>query len=112
MADVFISCAQTQREIAQALVKDLEAAGLSVWWDTSLVPSQHFRKEIDAQLDAAGAVLWTPESIRSLWVPSEADHALRQGKLVNTHVHELAPEQIPKPFNQIHSVAIENRDSV
>jgi hypothetical protein len=82
MADVFISYAQSRRDLAEALAKDLEAEGLTVWWDIGLVPHQHFRKEIDAQLDAAGAVviLWTPESIGSLWVPSEADHALRQSK--------------------------------
>jgi adenylate cyclase len=72
MADVFISYVQARRELGQSLAKDLEASGFSVLWDTGLVPNQHFRKKIDAQLDAAAAVviLWTPEAVDSLWVPS------------------------------------------
>jgi adenylate cyclase len=114
MADVFLSYAHGRRGLAQALAEDLAAAGLSVWWDSGLGAHQQFRKEIDAQLDAASAVvvLWTPDAVDSIWVSAEADHALRQGKLVNTHAGELAPEQIPKPFNQIHSVGTDNSRAV
>jgi len=75
------------------LAKDLEAAGLSVWWDTSLRPGENFRNEIDEQLDncKAAVIVWTLESIKSDWVIAEADHAWQLKKLVNTHVPELKP---------------------
>jgi hypothetical protein len=74
-----------------------------------------YRSQIDEQLNAAKAVviIWTSESVRSDWVISEADHAKRQNKLVNTHVPPVKPnENIPKPFNQIHSVPLEDRQSI
>ena len=84
---------------------------MSTWWDTSLRPGENFRNEIDDQLNAckAAVIIWTPEAVKSDWVIAEADHARQQKKLVNTHVPEIKPHQIPKPFNQSHSVEVANR---
>ena len=111
MADVFISYAKAQRALTESLAKDLEAAGLSTWWDTGLRPGENFRNKIDDQLNAckAAVIIWTPEAVKSDWVISEADHAWQQKKLVNTHVPEIKPYQIPKPFNQSHSAEVANR---
>jgi ABC-type amino acid transport substrate-binding protein len=111
MADVFISYARAQRALTESLAKDLEAAGLSTWWDTGLRPGENFRNKIDDQLNAckAAVIIWTPEAVKSDWVISEADHAWQQKKLVNTHVPEIKPYQIPKPFNQSHSAEVANR---
>jgi TIR domain len=110
MADVFISYAKAQRRLAEGLAREMSAASFSVWWDTNLLPNQVFRSEIDKQLDCCKAtiVIWTPDSIASEWVLAEADHAHRQGKLINTHSPELAPDRIPKPFGQVHSVVVDN----
>jgi formylglycine-generating enzyme required for sulfatase activity len=111
MADVFISYSKTRAVEAEELASELGDLGYDVWWDTSLLPTGSFGAEIDRQLDAAKAVIvvWSPESVRSKWVRSEAAHGDRQEKLVNTHTTELDPSrQIPKPFDQIHSVAIHN----
>src|SRR5262249_45366750 len=45
----------------------------------------------------------------SKWVRSEAEHGDRQDKLVNTHTADLDDPgiRIPKPFNQTHSVGID-----
>ena len=114
MADVFISYAQARRELTENLAEDLKLAGFSVWWDTSLLPNQRFRTAIDEQLDSSKAVIiiWTPESIKSDWVLSEADDARAQGKLINTYVEDLRPHQIPKPFNEIHAVKLTNREAI
>jgi ABC-type amino acid transport substrate-binding protein len=114
MADVFISYAKSRHDLTESLAKDLEAAGLSVWWDTSLQAGANFRSEIDDQLNdcKAAIIVWTPESIKSEWVIAEADHAWQQRKLINTHVPEVRPHQIPKPFNQLHSVEITNRAQI
>ena len=46
------------------------------------------------------------------WVISEAEHAYRLGKLVNTFAGALDPDRIPKPFGQINAVALENRRKI
>ncbi len=114
MADVFISYSKSRRHLTSALAKDLNDAGFSVWWDTSLLPNQSFRTEIDTQLDASRVVIiiWSPESIRSHWVLAEADHALAQGKLVNTFASTLNPTEIPKPFNQTHAVPLNDLPAI
>jgi hypothetical protein len=114
MADVFISYSKVRRALTEALARHLEAEGFSVWWDTDLLPADNFRAEINRQLDIARAVVivWTPESKSSEWVCAEADRAHEQRKLVNSHSAGLTPRQIPMPFNQIHSVPIENREAI
>lgn len=114
MADVFISYSKQQRGLTEALATAIEAEGWTVWWDTSLLPNQQFRKEIDAQLDACKAVVivWTPQSAASEWVLAEADHAWRLRKLINTYATDLPPTSIPKSFNQIHAVPVADRAAV
>lgn len=47
--------------------------------------------------------------MRSKWVRSEASHADRQDKLINTNIAGLDPvSQIPKPFDQTHSVEFDD----
>ncbi len=111
MIDIFISYSKTRVTEAAELARELGDLGYDVWWDTSLLPTGSFGAEIDRQLDAAKAVIviWSPESVRSKWVRSEAAHGDRQDKLVNTHTGELDPaKQIPKPFDQIHSVPVDD----
>jgi hypothetical protein len=114
MADVFISYSKSRRALTHALARHLEAEGFSVWWDTELLPADNFRAEINRQLDLATAVIivWTPESIKSEWVCAEADRAREEHKLVNSHSPELTSRRIPMPFNQIHSVSVENRAAI
>lgn len=114
MADVFLSYSKSRRDLTEALARDLAAEGYSVWWDTSLLPTDNFRDEIDRQLNQATAViiLWTAESIGSKWVRAEADHADTEHKLINTHSSDLEPHRIPKPFNQIHSVDLDDRPAI
>jgi hypothetical protein len=45
-------------------------------------------------------------------VLSEADHAMRQGKLVNAHHSDILPEHLPKPFGQIHAVPLTDTDRI
>lgn len=113
MADIFISYARAHHETTRNLARDLEAAGYSVWWDTSLLTGDVYRTTLDEQIEAAKAVIiiWTPESINSLWVVAEAEHALRLGKLFNT-LHGVQPEKVPKPFNQVHGVDVTDRAAI
>lgn len=108
MADVFISYSKAERDLTVQLAAILENSAFSVWWDTELLPAQRFRAEIDAQLNACSAavVIWSDKSSKSDWVLSEAEHAMRRGKLVNAHHIDMKPEDLPKPFGQIHAVPL------
>ena len=70
MPQIFLSYSKKDRAMAEGLARFLADCGYEVWWDYKLVGGQHFRDEIDQQLDSARAVvvLWTPQSIRSDWV--------------------------------------------
>jgi hypothetical protein len=79
MADIFVSYASADRDVAEALAEQLQADGLSVWWDVETAPGANFREEIAKQLNAAKTVIvvWTPESVKSQWVISEAQRRRR-----------------------------------
>lgn len=61
MADVFVSYARTDRARVAPLVAAIVAKGWSVWWDPEITPGQEFDDQIDAEIDAAKAVMvvWT-----------------------------------------------------
>ena len=92
MADVFISYSKTHRALTETLARKLEGKGLDVWWDTDLLAGEDYRERIMAELRncRAAIVIWTPESVRSAYVLSEAERARRDGKLVQARTAELA----------------------
>jgi len=51
MADIFISYSKSSRSQTEQLAKELQAQGLTVWWDTSLVPGDSFRNVILSELE-------------------------------------------------------------
>jgi hypothetical protein len=46
MADVFISYSKSHLKLTRNLAEELEAKGLTVWWDTDLIASESFRDRI------------------------------------------------------------------
>lgn len=111
MTNVFISYSSATRDQARQLANQLTALNYSVWWDNSLIPAGSYSDEIKQHLNAANAiiVIWSAEAAQSLWVKSEATHAAKQEKLINTHVSGLnVVDGIPRPFEQTHSVPVTN----
>ncbi len=104
MADVFNSYARTDAHHARTLAYFLESKGYSVWWDTELVGGDSFRKEITAALDDARAaiVIWSPRSVQSDWVVSEASRADDDGKLIAVVVPGFDRRSIPQPLEKLH----------
>jgi hypothetical protein len=103
MADVFISYNQTDRELARILVRSLEEAGLSVWWDQRIRPTATWDEAIEREIKAAGAVvvLWTPASVESKFVRSEATFAEQHGKYLPVMVKDC---QLPLAFQLIQTI--------
>ncbi len=93
MTDVFVSYARQDRDRIGPLVRALEARGLDVWWDSRIRGGAEYTREIESQLNAAGAVLvvWSRHSVESLWVADEASAGQEQGKLVPISIDPVAP---------------------
>ena len=100
MADVFLSYARSDAATAQKVAARLRDAGHSVWFDEQLPAHRAYADVIDAELDAARAVvvLWSAEAAASQWVRSEGNRARETGKLVQAR---LDSTRLPMPFDQI-----------
>lgn len=84
MADIFLSYNRQDQAIARAYAEALVAAGFSVWWDATLRAGETYDEVTEAALRTARAVLvlWSPRSVTSRWVRSEATIADRNNTLV------------------------------
>lgn len=103
MADVFVSYKREDAETAGRVVAALRDSGLSVWWDDGITPRQAWDTEIEAAIAAASTVvvLWSPRSVTSEWVRTEAHYGKDRGKLVPVVIE---PCTIPIAFTLTQTV--------
>lgn len=106
--DIFISYASEDRDEAERLAGELTARGWSVWWDREIVPGNHFSEVIEEALSRArcAIVLWSPASVQSDWVQTEASEARSRDILVPAIVEECV---IPLEFRRIEAAVIGRR---
>src|SRR5678816_873456 len=106
MADVFVSYARSDKTRVAPLVAAIEAKGWTVWWDPEITPGQEFDDQIDAEIDAAKAVLvvWSPLSVTSRWVRGEAREAAERGILVPVRFEQA---RLPMDVRAIHTTDID-----
>src|SRR5215212_6576820 len=99
MGHIFLSYAREDRAYAEFLVRVLEGAGHSVWWDRHIDSGEEFSAEIEAELDKAHVVLvaWSKQSVKSRWVRDEAAVGGDSGRLVPVTVDGSLP---PMGFRQ------------
>ena len=114
MADIFISYSKDEPEPTIALARDLERKGYSTWWDTELLPGERYQERIATELDKAKAVIviWTPKSVVSRWVMAEAERGAEQNKLITVRTPDLTADQIPFPFNTLHTDIVTYREGI
>ena len=107
MADVFVSYARSDKSRVAPLVAAIEAKGWSVWWDPEITPGQEFDDQIDAEIDAAKAVLvvWSPVSVASRWVRGEAREAAERGILVPVRFEQA---RLPMDVRAIHTTDLDD----
>jgi hypothetical protein len=88
VADVFISYAREDDDVAGLLAYVIELEGWSCWWDPHLQLGQDFRPVMGEQIDAASAVvvLWSAAARASSWVRWEVERARPQGKLAEVRI--------------------------
>lgn len=107
MADVFVSYARLDRARVAPLVDIITAQGWTVWWDPEITPGQEFDDQIDAEIDAAKAVMvvWTPTSVTSRWVRGEAREAADRGILVPVRFDTA---RLPMDVRAIHTTDLDD----
>jgi TIR domain-containing protein len=93
MADIFLSYAEEDREVARKIGKRLESIGWSVWWDREIPAGKDWRTMLEAALAnmRCMVVLWSKSSIKSDWVKEEAEEGRTQGKLVPILIESVRP---------------------
>jgi hypothetical protein len=93
MADVFISYAREDREVAHRLARVLEDCGWSVFWDRRIPAGLRFDEYIDEQLRQARSVivLWSDAALRSEWVVEEAAEARDRKILAPALIADVRP---------------------
>jgi tetratricopeptide (TPR) repeat protein len=97
VSDIFVSYKKEDRPIVERFVTALLAAGKEVWWDNALTPNEAWDAMIERQIAAARVVivLWSPRSIQSDWVRSEAHYAQDHHKIVPVMIESCS---IPLAF--------------
>ncbi|MFK7957328.1 MAG: toll/interleukin-1 receptor domain-containing protein [Lysobacterales bacterium] len=103
MADVFVSYSSKDRQWVQSLTEALREVGLTIWWDRNLSPGNRFTNEMEAELEAASAVVvvWSQASVKSMWVADEASVGRDKGNLVPIAMEPVLPGM---GFRQLHAI--------
>jgi hypothetical protein len=114
MADVFISYSKSHTEATRNLARELEKKGVTVWWDTELLAGESFRERILQEIKAckAAIVIWTPDSVHSDYVLSEAERARVARKLIQLRTPDLEPGELPPPFDTMHAALIDDQKAI
>jgi formylglycine-generating enzyme required for sulfatase activity len=84
VADIFFSYKREDRTRVERLVRELERADLTVWWDPTLVAGERFDQVIGREIDMAKCIVvaWSASSINAVWVKDEASVGRDRGILV------------------------------
>jgi TIR domain/Bacterial Ig-like domain (group 2) len=109
MADIFLSYANEDREMARAVAGLLESAGCTVWWDRRIPAGRTWRSMIEEALRdmRCMVVLWSTHSVDSDWVKEEAEEARALGKLIPVLIEPVKP---PVGFRSIQAADLTDWD--
>jgi len=102
MADIFVSYARANRNVAERLAESLATSGWSVWWDPRLNAGEIWDEAIERELKAARAVvvLWSAASVKSRWVRKEARFGDTEKRLFPALIETA---EIPFEFTDVHA---------
>ena len=111
MADIFLSYAKEDREVARRLSRRLIQAGWTVWWDRRIPAGRTWRQMLETALREMRCmvVLWSSHSIESDWVKEEAEEARLRKKLVPVLIEAVIP---PVGFRTIQAADLTDWDGV
>jgi hypothetical protein len=93
LPQVFLSYARPDKKRVAKLVNALRGAGFDTWWDDDIPAGAGWEQTIERALDEAEAVIvgWSPTSVASENVRSEARVARGRGRLVQIFLEPCEP---------------------
>jgi uncharacterized OB-fold protein len=105
LSEIFFSYAVEDLERVRPVVKALEEAGWTVWWDRSMLPGSRWQRSLRDAIQAARCVIvaWSSASIQSEWVEIEAEEGRHRGILVPILIDDVRP---PFPFGGIQAARL------
>jgi len=111
MAEIFLSYAKEDRDVARKMAALLEQAGWSVWWDRRIPAGRTWRDVLEGALRdmRCMVVLWSSHSIESDWVKEEAEEARAVKKLVPVLIETV---NAPVGFRTIQAADLTDWDGV
>lgn len=111
---IFISYSKQNPGPTRKLATRLEQKGFKVWWDTDLASGDDYESVIRSKIETASAVIviWSPASVKSLFVKSEAKRALLANKLICAMTDGIDENDVPMPFDQLHGVAADDFEEI
>lgn len=91
--DIFLSYAKVDQSRVKSIVALLESYGWQVWWDKRIGGGEQWDEVLERELNAAKCVVvvWSPNSISSRWVRSEASVAIEKKALVPVTIGGAEP---------------------
>ena len=93
LPQVFVSYARPDQKRVARLVTALRGAGFDAWWDDDIPAGASWEQTIEKALEEAQAVIvaWSPTSVASENVRSEARVARARGRLVQIFLEPCEP---------------------
>jgi hypothetical protein len=91
--DIFLSYASDDRPRILQLVRALEAAGWTVFWDRKIPTSKRWPEVVEAEITTCRSVVvvWTEKSVASRWVQKEAREGERRNVLFPIRIDDVEP---------------------
>lgn len=115
MADIYLSFAQLDCEIARGLAALLESNGFAVWWNKeSIPPGQDVQAVVAKERDNAKVViaLLSPAALQSNDVANDMELAHEAGKLIPVRVQDLSGLDMPSFLMVALLVDVHNSDAL
>jgi len=109
MADIFISYAREDNDVAKRIAAALSNRNWSVFWDRNILGGDDWRQKLTREVETARSVLvlWSPNSTVSRWVKEEAEVGIGRGILVAVLLH---PTNIPLGFRSVQTLDLSSWD--
>jgi hypothetical protein len=108
LADIFLSYARPDLEVARSVAEDLEAEGFSVFFDQHIGVGESWDALIESEIEAAKCVvvLWSPASRDREWVRNEARFGRQKGVLCPALIAQCV---LPLEFNSMQTADLKTR---
>lgn len=102
---VFFSYSRDDQAQAISIIRQIEAAGFTVWWDGLLEGGERFSRATEDALNRAKTVvvLWSKVAVQSHWVHDEATRGRDRGILVPLSLDGSEP---PLGFGQFQVISL------